>query len=212
MKQRASTIENRKELRDRILDVALKLFSANGFKAVKMDDVARALGISKRTLYETYPNKEDLIYEAFKRNIERDMQALKEKVQGDYDTMDILAEIFKHRIHQMRNTNPCILEEMGTYPRVKEYIDKIKQEHSDNSIRFYQQGQEEGYIRTDINLAMIREMSIVLTESFFENKCYLAYKPEDIFRTMMTLFLRSVCTASGIKRFDAMFQETLTMS
>ena len=51
----------RKELRERIPDVAITFFQQKGIKAVKMDDIATILQISKRTLYEIYDNKEDLL-------------------------------------------------------------------------------------------------------------------------------------------------------
>ena len=43
----------REELKQRIIDVAMKEFWLKGVKAVKMDDIANDLTISKRTLYET---------------------------------------------------------------------------------------------------------------------------------------------------------------
>jgi len=50
-------------LRDKIVDVAMKLFIKKGIRLVRMDDVAHKLGISKRTIYELYEKKEDLLYE-----------------------------------------------------------------------------------------------------------------------------------------------------
>ena len=52
---------HKQELRERIVETAMRAFSMQGIRAVKMDDVAKMLGISKRTLYELYENKEYLI-------------------------------------------------------------------------------------------------------------------------------------------------------
>lgn len=52
------------ELRNRILKAAMTEFLHKGVKSVKMDDIANALAISKRTLYEIYSNKEELLLEA----------------------------------------------------------------------------------------------------------------------------------------------------
>ena len=51
----------RQELKGKILVTAMSLFKREGIKRVKMDDIAQALSISKRTLYETYENKEQLL-------------------------------------------------------------------------------------------------------------------------------------------------------
>ena len=48
----------RLELRERIIDTALKSFATHGIKSITMDDIAAALGISKRTLYEVFSDKE----------------------------------------------------------------------------------------------------------------------------------------------------------
>ena len=56
--------EYRRELKKRILDCAVDKFFTLGIRAVKMDDIAKALGISKRTLYEIYSDKEQLLVDS----------------------------------------------------------------------------------------------------------------------------------------------------
>lgn len=46
----------RPELRERIIETAVKAFAAQGIKSITMDDIATSLGISKRTLYEVFPD------------------------------------------------------------------------------------------------------------------------------------------------------------
>ena len=57
----------RQELKGRILEMAMQEFMTNGIRKVKMDDIARMLGISKRTLYEIYQDKEAILFEGLKR-------------------------------------------------------------------------------------------------------------------------------------------------
>lgn len=58
----------RNELKERILEYSEKEFYANGVRQVKMDNIANYLSISKRTLYEIYPTKEDLLLECVKKH------------------------------------------------------------------------------------------------------------------------------------------------
>ena len=53
----------RKELREKILKTAMAEFMQRGLKAVKMDDIAKKMVMSKRTLYEIFADKEELLYE-----------------------------------------------------------------------------------------------------------------------------------------------------
>ena len=62
----------RQSLRDRILETAISLFMKNGIRAVKMDDIANVMSVSKRTLYEMYSDNEHLLYKGInKENIMR---------------------------------------------------------------------------------------------------------------------------------------------
>lgn len=48
--------------KERIVEQAMRMFATQGIKAVRMDDIARQLGVSKRTLYELFGDKEGLLY------------------------------------------------------------------------------------------------------------------------------------------------------
>ena len=54
---------SRVELKERIILAAVELFTTNGIKSITMDEIAASLGISKRTLYEVFPDKERAIVE-----------------------------------------------------------------------------------------------------------------------------------------------------
>jgi len=68
-------------LKGKILEMAMKAFGEKGIRAVKMDDVAVYLGISKRTLYELYDNKEQLLFEGVKMYHEQRQALVKGKTK-----------------------------------------------------------------------------------------------------------------------------------
>ena len=55
--------------KERIIDQAMQMFATQGIKSVRMDDIAQHLGVSKRTLYELFGDKEGLLYLAMERYI-----------------------------------------------------------------------------------------------------------------------------------------------
>ena len=57
-------------IKEQIINTAFDLFSQYGIKSVSMDDVAKAAGISKRTLYESFGDKETLLIEGIDHNSE----------------------------------------------------------------------------------------------------------------------------------------------
>ena len=60
--------------KERIIDQAMHMFVSQGIKSVRMDDIAQQLGVSKRTLYEMFGDKEGLLYLAMERYSERNRQ------------------------------------------------------------------------------------------------------------------------------------------
>ena len=48
--------------KERIIEQAMQMFVTQGIKSVRMDDIAQQLGVSKRTLYELFGDKEGLLY------------------------------------------------------------------------------------------------------------------------------------------------------
>ena len=68
----------RQELKEKILITAINLFHKHGIRSVKMDDIANELKISKRTLYEIYSNKEELLLEVVRRDKQREKRRLDE--------------------------------------------------------------------------------------------------------------------------------------
>ena len=48
-------------MEEKILQIAQKLFLTYGFKTVTMDDIATELSISKKTIYNFFPNKNKLV-------------------------------------------------------------------------------------------------------------------------------------------------------
>ena len=48
--------------KERIIEQAMHMFVSQGIKSVRMDDIAQMMGISKRTLYELFGDKETLLF------------------------------------------------------------------------------------------------------------------------------------------------------
>lgn len=87
------------ELPGKILKTAMHEFLHRGIKAVKMDDIANLLGISKRTLYEIYSNKEKLLLECMRMHEEDyDQHMLAYSKDTGHSVIDIIIEFYKWQI------------------------------------------------------------------------------------------------------------------
>lgn len=73
-----------------ILLTAFDLFSQYGIKKVSMDDIARSLRISKRTLYEYFTDKETLLVQGIWHNSNRLVEMLEDFKKGPYTALDVM--------------------------------------------------------------------------------------------------------------------------
>ena len=193
-------------LRDRILDTAMKDFARRGVKAVKMDDIAAALAISKRTLYEIYDTKEQVIFEGLKRYHRLKSEELAAYANDPrHDVLDVIIFIYRRRINDFSALNPAFYEEISKYPQIVEYIESQKQHRQQVFIRFMQRGVDEGSFRSDINYTIICHVFEALGSYMQRAHLYNQYSFEELFFNMLFVTLRGFCTAKGITKLDQFF-------
>lgn len=203
MTQPNYTTEHREALREQILKVATREFTTIGVKSVKMDDIARKLKISKRTLYEIYDNKEQLLLESVARRIhEFDATLERFDSSGEKQVIDILLEFYRLQMEELRDMNPVYYEDLHKYPRVMSFLEQVNKEHKAHSKDFFKRGVLEGYFRNDFNYELISLLGNNVMQNVMESKLYNTYSLQDIFRNVVMMFIRGLCTAKGILELD----------
>ena len=203
MTQPNYTTEHREALREQILKVATREFTTIGVKSVKMEDIARKLKISKRTLYEIYDNKEQLLLESVARRIhEFDATLERFDSSGEKQVIDIILEFYRLQMEELRDMNPVYYEDLHKYPRVMSFLEQVNKEHKAHSKDFFKRGVLEGYFRNDFNYELISLLGNNVMQNVMESKLYNTYSLQDIFRNVVMLFIRGLCTAKGIQELD----------
>ena len=178
------------------------LFAERGIRAVKMDDVARALGISKRTLYEIYDNKEQVLFEGIKKHREQRRKELEDVVRQSANVMDIILYIYRQKISVFQKINPIFYSDLARYPKI---LASLEREHNDQHrqfLAFMKRGVSEGYFRSDVNYDIIGQLFDALGRYMMENELYRSYSMEDLFRNMIFVSLRGFCTKKGVEKLD----------
>ena len=192
----------REVLRGKILDVAMKRFAAQGIKAVRMDDIASELNISKRTLYEIYENKETLLYEGIKVYKARREEAFQRLQVECENVMDIMLKIYHVKVDEFKLICSQFYSDLVKYPRVVELLQETKKDQRQRSLDFMQRGVREGYFRSDIDLSLVASMFESVAQFIVTNQIYKNYSIEVIFRSIVFVSLRGICTRKGIDVLD----------
>ena len=191
------------EAKDRILQKAHELFYRYGVRSVSMDDIAVPLGMSKKTLYQYYQDKEELVGAVFLTVMEqnrthclRDVDIAENAIHEIFLAFDRVQEMFA-------TMNPSILYELQKYhPRVYDQFKKFKNEFLYNIIKAnLERGLEEELYRDDIDvdvLTRFRLHSIMLAfnaEVFFADPTKMVH----IEQQLLEHFLYGLATAKGVK-------------
>lgn len=199
----------RTSLKDKILDSAIALFHERGVKAVKMDDIANCLSISKRTLYEIYDNKEDLLFECVKTSFEHSEKELHESVENADNVMDILLRIYRLKMNLLRKTHPSFYCELEKYPKILEYFEKQDGKRRAQQMDFIKRGIREGYFRNDVNYDLILDLFDVSNRYIISNYNSLNYSMEQLSYNLVFVFLRGFCTLRGVEILDKVLDEDI---
>ena len=192
----------RQALRDRILDTAIRLFIQHGVRSVKMDDVARELTISKRTLYEIYDNKEQVLFESIRKYRLRRRQELENTVRESANVMDIILYIYREKIKEFQLVNPLFYSDLGRYPKILESFQQDHQEQQQQFMAFMERGVSEGYFRKDLDYELMGRIFDALGRYMMENELYRSYSMKELFRNMIFVSLRGFCTKKGVDTLD----------
>ena len=192
----------KKGLRAKILATAMTDFRQRGIRAVKMDDVAAELGISKRTLYEIFDKKEDLLFETLKHYYVERTERMQVQVQHCANVMEIILAVYRIKVEEFQQTDPNFYSDLVKYPQVLRFLN---QENLSNRVKFQQfieRGINEGFFRNDVNYELTTRLFDALSNYVMQNQLYRQYTMEEIFKNLIFVTLRGMCTARGADTLD----------
>ncbi|HPH63659.1 MAG TPA: TetR/AcrR family transcriptional regulator [Paludibacteraceae bacterium] len=103
------------DIRARVIEHAAKKFAANGIKSITMDEIAEQLGMSKRTLYELFKDKKNLVTEClyYFENLAKESQ---KKIFRETDnTFEAIVLSFKSNLEGFQQIDKKFLEDIKKY-------------------------------------------------------------------------------------------------
>ncbi|HZG00109.1 MAG TPA: TetR/AcrR family transcriptional regulator, partial [Chitinophagales bacterium] len=141
------------ELQERILHTADDLFRKYGVRSVTMDDLAKHLSISKKTLYQYYTDKDALVTKITDdtiRRIDRDMEMIRTESEN---ALDETVRILQYMRGMIASFQPTFLYDLQKYyPKAYNVFADYRERHIKNSILFnIRRGIKEGLYRKDVN-------------------------------------------------------------
>lgn len=190
--------EYRKELKCRIIDYAMGEFYKRGVRAVKMDEISQGLHVSKRTVYEIFGDKEELLLAGLKiKN-----QEMREKLEAyacnvAHNVVDIIGYFYKLQMEVNSMVGVAFYEEIHRMPRVIEFFDQEHEREYADRVKFLKAGVEEGFFRQDIDYSLTMELLSASMSEIMRNQLYKKYGMQEMFDNYFLVIIRGFCTERG---------------
>lgn len=192
--------------REKILNGAVGLFMKYGLRSISMDDIARHLSVSKKTLYQHFADKEDLITLVLESHIEINRKQYEAITDNSVNAIDELAQISQCLRKDMSETNPSVLFDLQKFhPKAWEvWLDHKNKYIRESVVRNIKQGIEEGYYRPEVNAEIIAAIRIELISIGFDQNVF----PQNIFNLtevqsqIFDHFVYGLCTDKGKKLYQ----------
>jgi TetR/AcrR family transcriptional regulator, cholesterol catabolism regulator len=147
----------KEDIRFRILKVAEAAFLKNGYKNLRIDEIASELGISKRTFYQIFKSKHELVYEIIDNALDEFRQKLQDVVarmiaEHKFRFLDELNNLWQIIIEHTGYFNRGVVEDLKLHlPGYWEKCERFDAERIDDFRKVYQAGIEQGYIKPNIS-------------------------------------------------------------
>ena len=201
------------EPQERIVNKAHELFMRYGIRSVSMDEVANHLGMSKKTIYQFYTDKDALVEDVIELQItanqsECNMHKLKSEnaIHEMFMAVDMMLEV-------LTNINPNVIFDLEKYhPKAFKKHTEFKNKFLYSIIRQnLDWGKEEGLYREDINAEIMARFRLASTFLIFNPELFPHGKHSipAIITEMTDNFLYGLATAKGQKLIQKYKQQRL---
>lgn len=185
-----------------------ELFLRFGIKSITMDDVARELGISKKTLYQFVESKDDLVQKMLTRHIEQEKTMCATRFDAAADALEEMYIVIGDT-QQLKQMKANIIHDLQRYhheawEKVSEYQRGFLYSVVRNNL---ERGIREGLYRSDFDIDIVTKLHISGSLQLFNDDIFphTQYKYDQVFREYMLHYLYGIASEKGLAHLKSKF-------
>ena len=171
-----------------------------------MDDMAKQLGISKKTLYNHFTDKSELVEDIIKAKLTEDRMAFQKASENAINAIDELFMVSKFVIETFKSVNPTVFYDLKkNYPVVWQLSIDHKWNFVYNEfLKNIERGIREGIYRADIHKEIYSKIFVSHIETIIEGEVFPwpEFSFETVFIENFRLHIRGIANEKGLKYFQ----------
>jgi AcrR family transcriptional regulator len=200
-----------------LLKGAINLFMRVGIKSVSMDDIAKELHVSKKTLYQHFRNKDELVKEMLDFYLENDhSEYVASQLTEQSNVIDELLMVSKWLTDTFRNMSPAHIFDLKKYytAQYQEFWNKKHAQILESVKNNLERGIAQGLYRGEIDVELVATIYAknLGTFNLEEHNTLSKYKIEVVYKTIFENHIRAISNARGIEYFESRISEFLQLT
>lgn len=200
------------DTKEKILKRSAELFPLMGIRNVTMDYLALDLNISKRTIYELFEDKKDLVLQCIDEMILNNNKLLLQIIEQTENVIQALFLIIQQEEEQRRGFNPVFVEDVKKYLpelNISFFANKEKMKEFSVSFIMLEKGMREGVFREDLQIEVVDNFLYEMIGIIHNSERLRLLDPGkgEILNNIFLPYFRGICTRKGLDLMDNYFEK-----
>jgi AcrR family transcriptional regulator len=195
-------------IKDKILEQTEKLFHKYGVRSVSMDDIARNLSISKKTIYQYFKDKDELVVMVSQAHVDRDKMEFREVISLATNAIDEMFRLSSCIRHHISDMNPSRLFDLQKFhPKAWQIWLSYKNEFIRNTIYdVINRGKKEGYFRANLDADILAIFRVESVEMSFDDQIFphSKFNFTEVQMMLFDHFVHGLMTVKGLELYESL--------
>ncbi|MFO7938454.1 MAG: TetR/AcrR family transcriptional regulator [Bacteroidales bacterium] len=189
-----------------LLEQAAELYYKYGIRSVTMDDIARKMGMSKKTLYQYVVNKEDLVQKVADHVVDCAGEFLTDLKKQQLSALDEMVYVHQFVISGIKEENPNVEFDLQKYyPKLYKHVVSVRRERMyDFLVQNMEKGMKEKVYRDDLDTDIVARLFIARVDTFMHNDMFSFEEviSEQFFNQVFSYHTHALCNSKGLAYYE----------
>ena len=198
--------EEKLDKEDQLIKDAVHVFMTYGIKSVTMDDMAKHLRVSKKTIYRFVKDKSDLVMKCVRHDYDLMEKKVEAIIERNLKAIDENFEITYMILEELRNIHPSIFYDLEKYyPKAMSIMLDMRHDFIADVMRQnMKKGISEGVYRDDVNIEIMTQLWVMRLNVIFNPSVFKMndFHPKDVYLEMFIHHIRGIANQKGLKELE----------